>query len=304
MTKTLIVGGNGFIGSHLADRLTSIGREVTVFDRFSRGVQNYESESVRRCQGDFLSVDDLQRAVVDQDDVFHFLSVTTPASAQKDPLIDVRVNIAQSVELFDACSKAGVKRLYFASSGGAVYGESSNSRARESDPTSPKSPYAIAKLTLEHYLEYYHVVHGLDYTVLRISNPYGPRQNPIRPQGLIPIVLRRIAQDLPVIQYGDGTMVRDYIYVSDVIDMIAAMLDNSGSERCYNIGSGIGYSVTEIFEVIRDVTGKNFEVEQRPRPTTYVSSVVLDTYRFQREFGIPAATNLPQGIQKTWESLT
>jgi UDP-glucose 4-epimerase len=303
MTKSLVIGGNGFIGSHLADKLTTLGREVTVFDRFSHGIRSYKSPEIRRFVGDFLNVDDLRKAVTGQDEVFHFLSVTTPATAQSDPLLDIRVNTGQSVELFDACANAGVGMLYFASTGGAIYGESSALTVGENDSASPKSPYAISKLTLEHYLEYFRITKDLNYRAFRISNPYGPRQNPIKPQGVIPIVLRQIASGNPVLQFGDGSMVRDYIYVSDLVDMISATIDLPGNHRVYNVGSGVGKSIKEIFAIIRKVTGSDFPVVNRPSPPTYVQRVVLDMARYQSDFRISPTVSLDEGVDRTWRSI-
>lgn len=303
MTRSLVIGGNGFIGSHLVDKLAALGREVTVFDRFSHGLQSYRAPGIQRFIGDFLNLDDLRQAVVGQDEVFHFLSVTTPATAHNDPSLDIRVNTQQSVELFDACATAGVQMLYFASTGGAIYGETSAPRVSERDRTNPKSPYAISKLSLEHYLEYFRATKDLNYRSFRISNPYGPRQNPVKPQGLIPIVLRQIAAGKPVLVFGDGTMVRDYLYVGDLVDMIAMSLEVQGSHRVYNVGSGAGMSINQVFETIRDVIGVNFSVEHRPSPPTYVQRVVLDMERFQSDFGDHEMVSLEEGILKTWRSI-
>ncbi|WP_425863793.1 NAD-dependent epimerase/dehydratase family protein [Arthrobacter sp. TWP1-1] len=303
MKKSLIIGGNGFIGSHLADKLVEMGREVTVFDRFSHGIRNFISPDIRTHAGDFLNVDDLRSAVAGKDEVFHFLSVTTPATAYNDPLLDIRVNTAQSVALFDACVRANVPDVYFASSGGAVYGETPHATLREENQTNPKSPYAISKLSLEHYLEYFRVTKGLNYRIFRISNPYGPRQNPVKPQGLIPIVLRRILSGQSVVQFGDGSMVRDYLYVEDLVDMISSSLEVKGNYQTYNLGSGIGTSVSEIFGIIRQITGIEFPIEYREMPPTYVHRAVLDMTRFQDDFATKTKISLNQGIHKTWESI-
>ncbi|WLQ07121.1 NAD-dependent epimerase/dehydratase family protein [Arthrobacter oryzae] len=303
MTRSLVIGGNGFIGSHLADKLTSMGRDVTVFDRFSHGIQNYNSRNVRQRVGDFLNVDDLRNAVKGQDEVFHFLSVTTPATAHSDPLLDIRVNTGQSVELFSACASAGVGMLYFASTGGAIYGENSAPKVSEHNPTSPKSPYAISKLSLEHYLEYFRLTRDLDYRIFRISNPYGPRQNPIKPQGLIPIVLRQILEGNPIQKFGDGSMIRDYIYVSDLVDMISTTLNVPSNHRVYNVGSGVGKSINEVLATVRQVTGSDLSIEYRPSPPTYVRRVVLDTTRFHSDFGAFQAISLDEGVARTWQSI-
>lgn len=301
--RSLVVGANGFLGSHVVDSLCALGHEVSAFDRFSRREPRFVADGVRIIRGDFLNNQDIACAVKGQDEVFHFLSATTPLTAQHDPTIDVRVNIMQSIELFAACARAGVRRVHFASTGGAIYGGGSDKPLGEDSPTLPKSPYAIGKLTLERYLEYFKLEVGLDYRVLRISNPYGPRQNPDKPQGLIPIVLRRVLRGENVLQYGDGTMIRDYIYVEDLAKMIEASLLGAGSHTTYNLGSGIGTSVREILALIREVTGRDFRIVRQQTPPTFVNQVVLDTSRFTADFGLPHVIDPREGISRTWELL-
>lgn len=302
MDRAVVVGANGFLGSHLVDALVQKGLEVTAFDRFSLE-PSYRAENVRRITGDFLNRKDLEEAVAGQRYVFHFLSTTTPATAAGDPTLDIRTNIAQTVELLESSAAAGVERVFYASTGGAIYGDQGKSEYSEADRALPVSPYGIGKLTIEHYLEFFRRTHGLDYTVLRISNPYGTRQHPNRKQGLIPIALNNIARGVPVVQFGDGSMVRDYIYVEDMVRMILPLLDAETRHRIYNIGSGEGASVAEILSALRDVTGEDFEIDVRPVPPTFVQRVVLDTARYRAEFDVPDRVDLPTGIARTYDEI-
>lgn len=303
MARCLVIGANGFIGSHLVDALVEAGHEVTAFDRFSSGIITYTSTGVTQIIGEFLSRSDLEHAVAGQEFVFHFLSTTSPATAESDPSLDVRTNIAPTIDLLEASVTAGVKRFYFASSGGAIYGSQHKAEYSEADRALPVSPYGIGKLTIEQYLRYFRTKHGLESVSLRVSNPYGTRQHQNKKQGLIPIALRQIALGRPVIRFGDGSMVRDYVYVADLVKMIVPVVGQPSMYELYNVGSGIGYSITEIFDSIRRVTGIDFEVEERPVPATFVDHVVLNTARFQGEFPFTEFTSLDEGVRLTYKEI-
>jgi UDP-glucose 4-epimerase len=301
--KAVVIGANGFLGSHLVDALIREGFEVRAFDRFS-SAPSFEGDA-QILVGDFLSRSDLDAAVAGAKYVFHFLSTTSPVTAAGDPTLDIRTNIAQSVELLESCAKFGIERLFYASTGGAIYGDQGKVEYSETDRTLPVSPYGIGKLTIEHYLEFFRLSHGLDYTTLRISNPYGTRQHPNKKQGLIPIALRRIVLGEPVVQFGDGSMVRDYIYVEDLVSMILQLLRSpSPRYRLYNMGSGEGTSVSTILDVLRETTGVDFGIEERAAPPTFVKRVVLDTTRYSQEFGsLSEPVGLRAGIERTYEEI-
>ena len=146
-------------------------------------------------------------------------------------------------------------------------------------------------------------MHGLRSTALRISNPYGTRQPPQRRQGLIPIALRQILNDEPIVRFGDGSMVRDYLYVEDLVRMIAKMIEVPPTYSTYNLGSGAGHSVTEVLDSLRRVTGRAFEVIEKPIPPTFIDRVVLDTSRFRAEFGEFDLTSLDEGVRHTYEEM-
>lgn len=303
MARTLVIGANGFIGSHLVDALAAGGHEVSAFDRFSSGEPTFRSDRVRVVRGEFLSRADLDEAVKGQDYVLHLLSTTSPATAESDPTLDIRTNIAQSVELLEATARAGVKHFYYASTGGAIYGPQGLERYAETDRAMPLSPYGIGKLAIEHYLRYFKTRHGLASTSLRISNPYGTRQHPNRRQGLIPIALRNIIDGRPVVRFGDGSMVRDYVYVDDLVEMMVSFVGRETEYDLYNLGSGFGQSVTEILDALREVTGTDFAIEERPTPPTFIDKVILDTARWADEFEPIRFTPLPIGIRRTFEDM-
>lgn len=303
MARALVVGANGFIGSYLVDTLVTAGFDVTAFDRFSSRMPAFNSDGVRIIAGDFLNRADIQNAVQGQDFVFHFLSTTTPASAQADPTLDIRTNIEPTVQLLEAAVSAGVKRFFFASTGGAIYGDQGKTSLAETDLTFPVSPYAIGKLAVENYLNYFSTVSDLSTVALRISNPYGAGQPLHKKQGLIPIAIRQALRGQPVIQYGDGSMIRDYIYIQDLVSMISTIALSTPKYSVYNLGSGSGTSVTEVIDSISLALDLPIKTEIQQTPPTFISKVVLDISRFSSEFGTPMFTPLSEGIQLTVDAM-
>lgn len=308
MANCLVLGANGFIGGHLVDALAEDGHFVRCFDRYKTddlSFANQEHHDVEIFRGDFLSTDSIEKSLEGIEYVFHFISTTNPLTAENDPVFDLETNVKMSIELFKLCAKKDIKKVIFASTGGAMYGNV-DIQGPISEDVYPKpiSPYAIGKLSIENYLRYFEVKHGLPYLVLRISNPYGPRQNTLSGQGVIPIFLERIKASEPITVYGDGSMVRDYIYVGDVASLIAQNFEKDTNGSVYNLGAGKGYSINDLIDVIQRVTGAEAKIESRPTPATFVQSVVLDTSRFLADFQVGTELiELEKGIEKTWQNL-
>lgn len=303
MANALVLGANGFIGSHLVEALVAAGHRVTAFGRFDAPVA-FDALDVRILRGEFLNRADVEAAVEGQQVVFHLVSTTTPATAESDPSFDVRTNVLQTIALLEACVTARVEHVYFASTGGAIYGTQRHGSFNEDSLTSPVSPYAIGKLTIENYLRYFGRVHGLGSTTFRISNPYGPRQDGHGRQGLIGVVLQRIRDQKPVVRLGDGSMVRDYLYVSDLVEMIVDVVARPNHRHdLYNLASGVGHTVNEVLDSVRRVTREDFLITTAPAPPTFISRVVLDTSRFDEEFGTRTLTDLDAGIAAAWKAI-
>jgi UDP-glucose 4-epimerase len=300
MTSALIVGGNGFLGSHLVDRLAADGHELVVFDRFSTPNPRYDATGVRAIVGDLGDAVELRKAMDGVDEVYHFVSPTTPATAATDPVADVRDGLPQSIALLQAAVDAGVRRVVFASSGGTIYGDQPVDAFSEWVAPAPISPYAVGKLAVEGYLRYFERTHGLDTIALRISNPYGPRQEGARGQGIIGIALHALSEDRPVTVFGDGSMVRDYVHVDDVTAAIAAMTGRPHLHGIYNVGSGRGVSLTELLEVIERATGCSVRTVPAEVPLSFVQRSVLDIGRIVDEFGTAPAVALEDGIARMW----
>jgi len=303
MEACLVLGGNGFIGSHLAEGLVNAGYDVTILDNFKRGTKNLDAiiDKIEIIKGDFWNEDDVCDALKDIDFLFHYISTTTPATATKNPIYDIESNIIGSVKLFQNAVLNNVKKIIFPSSGGTIYGNSTGVPMKETDLLNPINPYAISKLTIEKYLYYFNQAHGMDYTILRYSNPYGERQNPSGKQGVIPIFLNKIKHGEQPVIYGDGSMIRDYIYVKDVIDATLAILKKKTNAKVFNVGSGYGVSLNELIDVMSDVVGQKILPDYIENSSTYIQKIVLDISKIQTKTDWEPTTELSEGICKTWE---
>ena len=291
------------MGSHLVDMLVEAGHEVAVFDRFSTTSTRYVSTSVTAIVGDFVDNVQVSHALHGQEFVFHFLSFTTPVTAEGDPSLDIETNLTLTVSMLRSAALQGVRKIFFASTGGAIYGPQQQESFTENDRTLPVSPYAIVKLSIENYLRYFKATFGLDYMVFRISNPYGARQKAATPQGLIPVALHRLQAGLPIVRFGDGSMVRDYVHANDVTKMISIALAGGGSFDTYNVGRGEGHTVDQVLQMIKNVTQLNFDVTVTEMPVTFVQRSVLNMDRFRSDFGRFDYVPLEDGIARTWDEM-
>ncbi len=296
MAKCVVFGGDGFVGSSLAEDLLSKGHKVSIFGR--RENPSNRDGRINYIYGDFLSKSDVSRAVDGQEYVFHFITLTNPAISDADPYIDIETNVRMTIFLLECCSKNGVKKVVFPSSGGAIYGDNGIGRMAEGDATYPVSPYAIGKQAVEGYLRYFNHKHGLDYLVLRASNIYGDRQQTTgKKHGVISVFMDNMKNNEPVKIYGDGSMVRDYIYITDFTEFVSEVSFKKTEHRLYNVGSGQGSTVNEIVQQLEIGLDKKADRVHFDTPGTYVERIVLDCSRAEKEFGNIFKTSLKQGIE-------
>lgn len=274
----IIFGGNGFIGSHLAEGLIKRGYSVRIFDKFPSGTRNLSNiiEDIEVISGDFLNKESVSDALDGMDILFHYISTTNPATSVDNPIYDIKTNIVGSIQLFQSAIEADVTRIIYPSSGGTIYGETGGGPINESQPLNPVNPYAISKLAIERYLYYFKEKFDVDFTILRYSNPYGERQNPYAKQGVIPIFLNKILKGESPVIYGDGTATRDYIYIKDAIDATIAVLTSDTKERVLNIGSGQETSLNDLIKVICEVTNKSCQPVYIDEGRAYISKFILD----------------------------
>lgn len=305
MKTCIIFGGNGFVGSHLADGLVQRGYDVKIFGSFQHGTENLSKciDNVELIKGDYLNRQDIHAALNDVDVLFHFISATNPVTSIQDPALDIETNVIGSIRLFQAALENDVEKIVYSSSGGTIYGQTDGKPVHEEDPKNPINPYAISKLTIEHYLEYYRNSNGIKYTVLRYSNPFGERQNPLGTQGVIPVFLNKILHDERPVIFGDGTAVRDYIYIRDAIDATLAVFESKTDESVFNIGSGYGISINQLVNIMSEVTGKDVNPVYIENTKTNISTVTLDISRISKATGWAPQVSIKEGIIKTWNWL-
>lgn len=305
MVRILILGGGGFIGTHLAAALLAAGHAVTVFER--PGVREHSPASslpgIEWAEGDFSKADDVGPALAGKTAIFHLVSTTVPTTSNANPAFDVSSNVVGTISLLEAARTAGVGRTIFLSSGGTVYGVPKTLPIAEDHPLEPISSYGIGKLAIESYLRLFEHLYGQRYQVVRLSNPFGPHQRPNTGQGVIATFLDRAMQGLPLEVWGDGSTVRDYIYVADVVEALIAMLSYDGSARVLNLGSGVGRSIVEIVGALEGLLGRKLEVIYRDAKAHDVPINVLDISQIRNELGWMPRTSLEAGILLTYQHL-
>ena len=306
MAEIVVVGGTGFIGAAVALQLVNDGHAVRVYSRSrTRFDQTFGAHStIEHVAGELSDPEATSAAVAGAEHVLHFASTTNPAASVDAARDDVMSNVLDSLTLFDACVAASIRRLTFASTGGAIYGHYPGRPLHEDDATMPVSPYAIGKLATEGHLRYYHARHGLQSLALRISNPYGPRQNAASGQGVIAAFMDAAREGNPVTVFGDGGMVRDYLHIDDAARMIARTVSVDAPHAIVNVGSGVGHSVAEVLSLVERATGRSIPTDRRPARPSDVPVVVLDTERYAAAYGSSPTTTLADGIANVWVART
>jgi UDP-glucose 4-epimerase len=279
--RCLVLGGRGFIGSHLIDALLRQGNKVRCFER--PHIQPLSSDHIGNpnfalFEGDFTSEADVKGALAGCDICFHLVSTTLPKSSNVDPVFDVESNLSGTVRMLENAVRLGVKKVVFASSGGTVYGVPNQIPIPETHPTDPVCSYGITKLAIEKYLQLFSTLHGLNFTILRFANPYGQRQRIHASQGAVAVFLGKVMRNETVEIWGDGSVVRDYVHIHDVIDalLLAAETKDNG---IFNIGSGRGHSLNELLDAIERVTGISAERNYLPARAFDVPVSVLSIDR-------------------------
>lgn len=257
-------------------------------------------EGTRWTAGEFSDRAALARVVDGAEHVFHLLGGSTPASSSRDPAADLVSGAVASLHLLDICRAAGVRRVVFVSSGGTVYGVPKSVPVAEDAPTDPISAYGVSKLVVEKYLRLYRHLHGLDYVVLRLANPFGPWQDPDRRQGVVTALMQAALDGRPAEIWGDGRVVRDYLYAADAAEAVAAAAAYAGPHRVFNVGSGVGRSVLDLVRDVGVVLGRGVvSAVHRPGRPTDVPVNVLDPSLIRREMGWAPRTGWTEALEAT-----
>ncbi len=296
--KALVIGGCGFIGSHVVDNLLANGVSVRVLDRRPE-MYRPPLPGVEYVMCDLSDTAQIFEALVGVDAVIHLASTTVPATSNMDPAADITGNLIAMVRLLEVMREANVKKMVYLSSGGTVYGVPQMDPVPENHPLNPISSYGIVKIAIENYLFMEHQLHGLQHVVLRASNPYGPRQGHTGTQGIIGTYLWKLARGEQIEVWGDGSVVRDYIHVSDLAGLCHTALTSDVS-GVFNAGSSEGASVNDIVGHIRNTVGGDITPAYKPGRGFDVPRVVLDVTKAKTQLGWQKQTTLGQGIEDTW----
>jgi UDP-glucose 4-epimerase len=298
----LVTGGAGFIGSHIVEAYLAEGHRVTVVDNLSTGRKGNVNPAAEFHNVDIRDADALGKVMShgNFDVVNHHAAQMDIRRSVADPVYDASVNIIGMLTLMELGMRSGIRRVVFASSGGAVYGEQEMFPAPETHPTRPISPYGVAKLATEQYLFYYAQVHGIAPVALRYANVYGPRQNPEGEAGVVAIFATKMLQGREPVVNGDGKQTRDYVFVGDVVKANVLALRAEGC-RVYNVGTGIETDVNSIFRTIKAATTSNCEEIHGAAKKGEQTRSVLDCRRIASELGWSPTVTLQDGLRKTVE---
>ena len=298
--RILVTGGAGFIGSNVADRFLGLGHDVAALDNLSTGRAENLDARVRLYETDLADPAAVDAVVKDfrPDVVDHHAAQIDVRHSVEHPLADAATNILGGIGLLEACVRHGVAKLIYASTGGALYGEGRKLPATEDHPAHPESPYGVSKFAFEHYVYCFRLLHGLDATVLRYPNVYGPRQNPHGEAGVNAIFIGLMCEGKAPTIFGDGEQVRDYVYVDDVVNANELAL-TKGSGETVNLGWGKGVSVNDIvrqLKLILDFAGEPIHGPARPGE---VQRIYLDASRAKTVLGWTPKVPFEEGLRRT-----
>jgi UDP-glucose 4-epimerase len=297
--RVLVLGGSGFLGSHIVDKFLREKHDVTVYDLYPERFRR-SPRGIRFVTGDFGNVGALDELISGGfEAVIHCVSTTTPKSSNESPEFDIQSNVIGTLNLLDICVRREIGKLVFLSSGGTVYGNiGSLDLVDETHSVRPICAYGVSKLAIEHYLEVYKHLRGLNYVALRLSNPYGERQSPLRALGALTVFLHQTLKHQGVEVWGDGSVTRDFIYVGDVAKAVylAAVNPISGT---FNVGTGVGLSLRDVLARISRVVGIEPSISWLPSRSFDVPRIVLDATKLRKATDWNSVTTLEDGIAAT-----
>jgi UDP-glucose 4-epimerase len=297
--RVLVLGGSGFLGSHIVDKFLREKHDVTVYDLYPERFRR-SPKGIKFVTGDFGNVGALGELISGGfDAVVHCVSTTTPKSSNESPEFDIQSNVIGTLNLLDICARYKPGKLVFLSSGGTVYGDIGDlDVVDENHAVRPMCSYGVSKLAIEHYLDVYKHLRELNYVALRLSNPYGERQSPLRALGALTVFLHRTLKHQSVEVWGDGSVTRDFIYVGDVANAVYLATVNPISGT-FNVGTGVGLSLKDILTHITRVVGSEPSVTWLAPRSFDVPRIVLDATKLREATGWNNVTSLEDGIAIT-----
>lgn len=300
----LILGAAGFIGTNLTIKLAKNKEDkITLVDKnkdYFSGLEKFHFLNVGIRESSFDENMDFN-ILRGQDVVYHLVSTNVPTTSNQHISQDIQSNVVFSSNLFDACVQNGVKKVVFISSGGTVYGKESVCPIPEDAPTNPISSYGIQKITIEKLLYLYNYMYGLDYRIIRLANPYGPYQRPDGILGAVTTFTYKALKGDEITVYGDGSVVRDFIYIDDAIRAIENIVNSENKYHTFNVGCGYGTSIKQVIEAVHTALGVEMNIVYKERRDVDVPVNYLDISRYEKYYGKLNPISLNEGIIKTAE---
>jgi len=297
--KILVLGGAGFIGSHIVYTLRKEGYSLRILDRQPHQLDMNGIEFVTADISDVLAISE---ALVGIDVVIHLVSTSVPSTSNNDPISDVNGNLINTIKILELMRQSDVKRIIYFSSGGTVYGLPQVTPMSETHPTEPICSYGIVKLAIEKYLQMYVTLYGFNATILRPSNPYGPGQRHLGVQGFIGTCINNAIKKQPLTIWGDGSVIRDYLYIDDVASATLAAIKHE-KNGIYNISSGHGFTLNEVIKTVEQALDTKIKVSYKPKRSFDVPEMVLANTKAYTELGWEPSIDLKHGIFKTIQTL-
>lgn len=301
----LILGAAGFIGTNLSIFLLEQGYNVTLVDKekdfFSNDVLKYSKANI--VEFDFGLDADFDSLIKGTDIIFHLVSTTVPTTSNRHISDELMSNVIVTTKLLESCVNNSVKKVVFLSSGGTVYGTDVVCPIKEENPTNPITAYGIQKLMIEKLLYLYRTMYGLDYKVVRLANPYGPHQKPNGILGAVTTFTYKALNRSEIEVYGDGSVVRDFIYIDDAVKAIVNIAFDESSEHTFNVGSGEGTSIKQLIKDISKSLELDMRVTYKQKRKIDVPVNFLDVTKYEIRYGLVKKTTLEQGIIKTADYL-
>ncbi len=299
--RILVIGGSGFIGTHLCIGLKTRGFKPIILDRVA---PTHVDAEFHQC--DMSNVDDSWSTLLDSVEALYYLAWTTkPQSANDAPLYDLQTNVVAGLRLLDMLAlHSKPPRMVFVSTGGAIYGRTTDEKIGEEHPTFPLNAYGVSKLAFEHYLRLYRHLHNLDYLVFRPSNPYGEFQDPLGNQGAVGVFLGRLAKGEEITVWGDGSVIRDYLYVGDLVTALLGGLDyipGDAGPRVFNVGSGRGIDLRQLIVIMSRITGRTAQIVYTNGRKTDAPRIILDIGRICERLNWKPTTDIENGLTRTWQ---
>ncbi len=303
--KIILLGAAGFIGTNLIIELAkNQENQITVVDRnrtYFKTILDMNLSNLNIIQSELTMDSDYESLVKGQDLVYHLVSSTVPITSNQHIAEELKGNVVLSANLFEACAHQDVKQVVFLSSGGTVYGQESKCPLNEKTPTNPITSYGIQKVSIEKLLYLYNYMYGLDYRIIRLSNPYGPYQRPNGVLGAVTTFTYKAIRGEEIQVYGDGTVVRDFIYIDDAIRGIQKIVNGNDRHHTFNLGCGYGTSIRQVLETIEGALNLNLNIKYTESRRVDVPVNYLDIKRFETAYGSLNPISLEEGIKKTAE---